>query len=192
MMVKFRRTDMDRDTDESPSKTDGDKQVAAVGDFDIEEFLATVGFEEESNVLTRRQVKVLALRERGFKQETIADQLGTSRANVSGIETSARENVSKARETVRIMDLLAAPVQVEISANSDLYDVPYRVFDACDDAGVKVNEDAPELIRRISDAVGDAVEGREVRDQFVVTVTGDGDVWVTGPDVGLAATPANH
>jgi Tfx family DNA-binding protein len=182
---------MDRDKGESPGRTDGD-ELAAVGDFDIEAFLATVGFEEETNVLTRRQVEVLALRERGFDQATIADRLGTSRANVSGIETSARENVTKARETVRIADLLSAPIQVEISASSDLYDVPSRVFDACDDAGVKVNEDAPELIRRISDVVGDSIKGREVGERFVVTVTGDGDVWVTGPDVGLAAAPPSY
>jgi len=172
---------MEREEGESPDGPDSDGLGAVAGDFDIEEFLATVGFEEESNILTRRQVEVLALRERGFKQATIADRLGTSRANVSGIENSARENVAKARETVRIADLLSAPVQVEIAKDSDLYDVPYQVFDACDDAGVKVNEDAPELIRRISDAADDAVSGREVRERFVVTVTGDGDVWVHNP-----------
>jgi len=172
---------MERDEGESPDEVGGDEQAAAIGDFDVEEFLATVGFEEESNILTRRQVEVLALRERGFKQASIAEQLGTSRANVSGIETSARENVAKARETVRVADLLSAPVRVEIGANSDLYNVPYQVFDACDDAGVKVNEDAPELIRRISDAADNVIEGREICERLVVTITGDGDVWVHRP-----------
>jgi Tfx family DNA-binding protein len=169
---------MTREETDGSRGTDGDEAVGAAEDFDVEEFLATVGFEEDTTILTRRQMEVLVLRERGFKQATIAGRLGTSRANVSGIEASARENVARARETVRIADLLSAPIRVEISSDSDLYDVPYRVFDACDDAGVKVNEDAPGLIRRISDAVGDAIEGREVRERFVVTVTGDGDVWV--------------
>lgn len=169
---------MERDDGKSPSGTNGDELAAAPGDLDVEEFLDTVSFDKESNILTRRQVEVLVLRERGFTQANIADRLGTSRANVAGIETSARENVAKARETVRIADLLSAPVRVEIAGDSDLYDVPYRVFDACDDAGVKVNEDAPGLIRRISEAADGVIEGREVRERFVVTVTGDGDVWV--------------
>lgn len=169
---------MERDEGTSPN---GEELAKVAEAFDVEEFLATVGFEAESNILTRRQVEVLALRERGLKQATIANRLDTSRANISGIEASARNNVARARETVRIADLLSAPVQVEISSDSDLYDVPYEVFDACDDAGVKVNEDAPELIRRITDAADDAIEGREVRERFVVTVTGDGDVWVHRP-----------
>lgn len=172
---------MEREEAEDPKDTGGDELSGAAGDFDIEAFLDTVGFDTESTILTRRQMEVLVLRERGFKQATIAERLGTTRANVSGIEASARENVTKARKTVQFTELLSAPVRVEISSNSDLYNVPYRVFDACDDAGVKVNEDAPGLIRRISDAVGDAIEGREVREQFVVTVTADGDVWVRRP-----------
>jgi len=110
----------------------------------------------ETSVLTYRQAQVLALRERGVSQADIAEALGTSRANVSSIESSARENVSKARETVAFAEALRAPVRVRVPAGTDLYDVPQMVYDACDEAGVKVDHTAPDLMK----VVGDAGSGR--------------------------------
>jgi len=151
------------------------------GEVDVDEFLTRVGFESESTLLTRRQAEVLVLRERGFKQATIADRLGTSRENVTGIEARARENVRKAEETVTFAELLSAPVRVEIPAETDLYDAPDMVFDACDEAGVKVTHNAPDLMKLISDAAGSAVEGRLIREELFVNVTNDGTVRVRTP-----------
>lgn len=145
---------------------------------DPDDLLARAGFDERESVLTRRQAQVLALRQRDIAQADIADYLGTSRANVSNIEASARENVRKARETVAFAEALRAPVQVEVDGGTDLYDVPARVYDACDEAGVKVNHSAPDLMKLVGDAAGDAVTGREVRRPLLVSVTNDGDVQV--------------
>lgn len=157
---------------------DGGQEADASGGTDVDGFLAEVGFVAEESVLTRRQAEVLVLRERGYKQADIAEQLGTSRANVSSIEASARENIEKARETVRFAELVSPPVHVEIPAGTDLYTVPERVFEACDDVDVKVNHSAPELMRIISDEAEDAVENRLVRGRLFVNVTADGTVWV--------------
>ena len=78
-------------------------------DLDPEELLSQAGFDADESVLTRRQAEVLALRERGVRQSVIADRLGTSRANVSSVEASARENVAKARETVSFAEARAGP-----------------------------------------------------------------------------------
>nr|WP_101295173.1 Tfx family DNA-binding protein [Halegenticoccus soli] len=147
-------------------------------DVDANALLEGAGFDPERSVLTRRQAEVLALRERGVRQTTIADLLGTSRANVSSIEASARANVEKARETVAFAEALTAPVGVEVEAGTDLYDVPKLVYDACDEAGVKVNHTAPDLMKLVSDAAGDAVRGREVREPLLVGVTSEGTVRV--------------
>ncbi len=147
-------------------------------DFDADELLDRAGFDPEDSVLTRRQAEVLALRERDVRQSVIADHLGTSRANVSSIEASARANVSKARETVAFAEALSAPVRVEVEAGTDLYDVPKLVFDACDEVGVKVSHTAPDLMKLVSDEAGEAVEGREVRDRLFVGVTSEGRVRV--------------
>jgi len=145
---------------------------------DADELLDRAGFVAADSVLTRRQAEVLAFRERGVAQADIADHLGTSRANVSSVESSARENVAKARETVAFAEALSAPVQVTVEAGTDLYDVPNMVYSACDDEGVKVARTAPEVMRLVGDAAGDAVHGREVRRDITVSVTGDGTVRV--------------
>ena len=148
---------------------------------DADSILERAGFDADESVLTRRQAEVLALRERGLRQSDIADRLGTSRANVSSVEASARDNVERARETVAFAEALSAPVRVEIEAGTDLYDAPKRVYDACDEAGVKVNQTAPELMKAIGDRAGDAVRGREVRRRLFVTVAADGQIRVRRP-----------
>jgi Tfx family DNA-binding protein len=79
---------------------------------------------------------------------------------------------------VTCAEALSAPVRLTVEAGTDLYDVPNRVYSACDDAGVKVNRTAPELMKLVGDAAGDAVHGREVRRDITVTVTTDGTVQV--------------
>lgn len=147
-------------------------------DYDVDALLDRVGFDPDRSVLTRRQAEVLALRERDVPQAAIAERLGTSRANVSSIEASARSNVEKARETIAFAEALNAPVRVDVIAGTDLYDIPSRVYAACDDADVKVNQTAPELMKSVSDAAGDAVSGREVKRDLLVGITMDGVVRV--------------
>ena len=155
-----------------------DREAPSDAPVDADELLAESGFDADSNVLTRRQAEVLALREQGLRQSVIADRLGTSRANVSSVEASARENVQKARETVSFAEALSAPVRIRVENGTDLYDVPEQVYEACDEAGVKVGYAAPELMKIVSDAAGDAIHGREVRAELLVGVTSDGQVRV--------------
>jgi Tfx family DNA-binding protein len=145
---------------------------------DVDALLDETGFDETESVLTRRQAEVLALRERGCAQAAIAESLGTSRANISSVESTARDNVQKARETVAFADALAAPVRITVPAGTDLYDVPQRVYDACDEFDVKVPHTAPDLMKVVNDDGGDAVDGREVRDDLLVSVSTDGSVRV--------------
>ena len=140
--------------------------------------LDRAGFDPEESILTRRQAEVLALRERGLTQSTIAERFGTSRANVASIESSARENVRKARDTVAVAEALRSPVQLQVEAGTDLYEVPATIFDACDAEDVKVPHTAPELLSRVSEEAGDAVVGREVRTNLFVSVGADGTVRV--------------
>jgi hypothetical protein len=150
----------------------------SAADVDVDEILDRAGFAADESVLTRRQAEVLALRERDISQADIAEELGTSRANVSSIEASARENIAKARETVAFAEALRAPVRIVLESGTDLYDVPARVFDECDEVGVKVSYTAPELMKLVSDAAGDAVTGRSIEQELLVGVTSDGEVRV--------------
>lgn len=145
---------------------------------DPDAILDRLGFDAEASVLTRRQAQVLVLRERGRSQVAIAERLGTSRANVSGVENSARENVRKARETVAFADALTSPIRVTVEAGTDLYDVPRTVFDAADEAGVRVNYTAPELMTLITEEAADAVDARRVQAALVIGVSREGEVSV--------------
>lgn len=158
-----------------------DNDAGGADEVDVEKLLTEAGFEADSNVLTRRQAEVLAMRERGLRQADIAARLGTSRANVASVESSARENIAKARETVAFAEALAAPVRVEVPVGTDLYDVPELVFEVCDDAGMKVNHSAPDLMKIVSDAASEGVRGREVRQRLFVSVTSDGEIQVRLP-----------
>ena len=148
--------------------------------WDVDAVLAEVGFDEEASSLTRRQAEVLALRERGASQAAIADLLGTSRANVSGVESSARRNVERARETVAFAEALSAPVRVPVEPGTDVFDLPGRVYEACDDAGVKVGHSGAELVRLASEAAPDALEDGTVVAPLLVSVAADGEVRVRG------------
>lgn len=153
------------------------------GPPDVETLLDEAEFEPDGMFLTRRQATVLALREGGEDQGTIADRLDCSRANVSNIERSARKNIEKARTTLAFADLLGAPVRVELPAGLPVHEAPERIYGACDEAGVKVNYGAPELIREISSQSAVGTEGGTLTDDVVIAITEHGEIHV------MAGTP---
>lgn len=138
--------------------------------------LERIGFDPERSVLTRRQAEVLALREQGLAQSTIAERLGTSRANVSSVESSARRNVDLASETVAMAEALEAPVSVRVEPGTDVYEIPERVYGACDDVGVKVGVSTPDFVAAIIKHADTALDGRQVIEPLTIAVTPDGDL----------------
>lgn len=148
------------------------------GELEARDFLERVGFDPNKSVLTRRQAEILVLRTRGYTQSEIADLLGTSRANVTNIEASARDNVAKAEETVKLVKAMEAPIRVSIPAGADIYDVPDMIYDACNRADIKVPYSAPELMKRILDEAESVVTERTIETPLTVSVDGDGEVLI--------------
>lgn len=148
------------------------------GDVDSAELLSNVEFDPDDSVLTHRQAVVLALRERDVRQRDIAEQLGTSRANIANIENDARTNVEKARKTVAFAESLTAPVHVDIDSGTRIYDIPRTVYDASDEVGVEVNYGASNLLHLVSDTVGSAIEDEVVRTPLRIDIAADGTVHV--------------
>lgn len=149
---------------------------------DVDALLDRAGFDPDRSVLTRRQAEVLALRERDVPQADIAERLGTSRANVAGIEASARENVRRARGTVDFVDAIRAPVRFTVEPGTDVYEIPDRVYRAADEAGVKVSLSAVGVIERLTEAARDALDSRRLTRPVHVTVSADGEVRFRGAD----------
>ncbi len=147
-------------------------------DVDVDALLQEIGFDPEACVLTRRQAEILALRERDVSQREIAERLGTSRANVSSIESSARRNVRRAEETVDVAEALAAPVRVAVEPGTDLFDVPGAIYSACDDIGTKVPQTSAALVRQLREEVPVCIEDHIVVEPITIGVGSDGTVTV--------------
>lgn len=104
--------------------------------------------------LTRRQFEVLKRRMEGKSLAEIAEELGTSRSNVSSIARIAERNVRKARATFRLIEALGQQIRIDMKAGSNVYEASERVFRAADERGIKVACNYSELVRLITEKLG--------------------------------------
>jgi Tfx family DNA-binding protein len=126
--------------------------------------------------LTERQAEVLALRNDGLTQREIADRLGTSVANVSGVESSARRNVAAAERTLDLARLLECSVRFRVEGGRDLRELVDEVYARGDDADLRIAHAEPELTTRLHDLLGDRIEERRLVEAVEVGITGEGRV----------------
>lgn len=132
----------------------------------------------DETVLTERQVEVLELREQGYTQQEVADELGTSDSNVSAIERAAKENVAKARRTLELLRALRAPVRFTVPPNATFDDLLETVYDQGDGAGVKVKYCRPELQSHLYGELEPYTDGNRLETGVTVGLTEAGDVRV--------------
>jgi len=126
--------------------------------------------------LTERQTEVLSARQGGAAQREIADRIDTSVANVSAIESTARENVGKARRTLTLARLLGAAVRFRVDSGTDLRELVDRVFDAGDENEIRIAYTDPELAAHLRTHLADRLADRELTEAVVVGIASDGDV----------------
>ena len=153
-------------------REDGEREDSTAFAIEFEAF----DIVESEMFLTRRQATVLAMREAGADQGAIAEYLECSRANVSNIERSARDNIDKARTTLSFAAILTAPVRLELSADLALHEAADRIYAACDEVDLKVNHGAPDLIRKITAISPESEQRGRLVEDLVVTITSEGDV----------------
>jgi hypothetical protein len=154
---------------------------------DLHNLLDQVSFSLKDTFLTERQAQVLTLREFGLTQSEIAERFGTTRANITNIESSARDNLRAARKTIELNDILSSPVQVRIPAGTDIFEIPDTIYEACDDADVKADCSAVELVKRLRTEKPDAIEQNTVQQPLRVIVSSVGDVRVYSTFESLSA-----
>ncbi|CAB3287800.1 Putative transcriptional regulatory protein MLAUSG7_v1_0397 [Methanocaldococcus lauensis] len=129
--------------------------------------------------LTETQIKVLKLRKKGLTQEEIAKLLGTSRANISMIEKRAKENIKKAYNTIKIYNMIIAPVSIEIDEGIDVLEIPKIVFKKADEENIKVKYNTLELIDLIKEKASDFIENRITIKKFKIYILENGDVEIS-------------
>lgn len=125
--------------------------------------------------LTPTQLRVLELRARGHTQEEVARLIGTTRANVSITEKRAKENIEKARNTLKAFEMLH-PVVLSIPPGTDLFQVPVLIFREADKHGIKVLYNTTSLIGLIRRRAESRITGNRVTDGFKILILRGGRV----------------
>lgn len=143
----------------------------------------------EGTFLTERQAEVLAFRNEGFTQREIAEELGTTVSNISGIERAARDNVEAARHTLDLSVVLESAVWFPVEAETDLRVLIDEIYARGDAAGLQITHAEPELTGLLHDRLRDRLEGRRLTEPVRVGITAAGEV-VTFPSADR--TPAHH
>jgi Tfx family DNA-binding protein len=126
--------------------------------------------------LTEAQARVLELRAKGLTQAEMARELRTSRANVCILERRARDNIARAKRTLKLAAKLRAPVVLEVRQGDDILEVPGRLFKAADAAKIRVRLSTLDIISRIREGAGDKLHGRSATQSFDVVLTSEGEL----------------
>ncbi|MEM3401675.1 MAG: Tfx family DNA-binding protein [Candidatus Hadarchaeales archaeon] len=127
--------------------------------------------------LTRRQLEVLMMRNRGMSISRIASELGTSRSNVGALIKKAKENVEKSKNTLRLVKTLNWPVKVEFPRGTNVYHACEEIFRMADKRGIKISCNYSDLVRRITETLGrEYLERRKALRNFTVMVSQKGGV----------------
>jgi len=130
----------------------------------------------DDTFLTERQREVLVLRHEGMTQREIADEFGTSAANVSMIQKSAEENIERARLTVELAKYIRTPQRVDVEPGDHIEEVVETVYDMGDVQGVKIQYSKPELYSHIYTTLSDLFDGERFDASVGIGITEDGTV----------------
>ncbi|MCX6700891.1 MAG: Tfx family DNA-binding protein [Methanomicrobiales archaeon] len=126
--------------------------------------------------LTDRQKEVLRYRKQGLTHQKIADIINTTNANVCTIEKSARENITRAKETIRFLYTLDASHLCSIQAGKDQFEVPRFIYAEADKRGIKVRYDTVSLINKIRAAAPERFKAGVVIENIDVYIVEDGEL----------------
>jgi hypothetical protein len=127
-------------------------------------------------ILTQKQKQVLKLRNKGYSQEEIAQEWGTTKQNISSIERMAWKKVKRAENTIKFVKMLKAPVWFTMDKNADLDDVVGRIYLEADKKNIHITHDGLSLATKIREDAMDKIKHRVVLKEFEVGITEDGEI----------------
>lgn len=131
---------------------------------------------KEESFLTDRQKQILELRLKGYTQDKIAVILKTTRANVSIIEKRARQNINRAKATLRDWEKLQSPISIKIQEGTDIMTIPRIIFKEADQNGIKVYENTLDIISKIHETIPEAGLHRRVNRTINIFISRNGEV----------------
>lgn len=129
--------------------------------------------------LTEKQFEVLKKRREGKTLGEIAEELGTSRSNVSSIARTAERNVEKARNTLKLFKTIEWPIRIDVKAGSNIYDVSEEVFEKADEKEIDLSLNYSELVRLVTETLGRKnLKRREALRDFSIMANEEGKIEV--------------
>ena len=100
--------------------------------------------------LTEKQFRVVSMRSSGYSQREIGTELGLSRAAVSMLESRARKQVERARQTLRMYELATkAQHEISIEIGTRLQQIPMLVLQEADRSKIHLRSNMVEILRMV-------------------------------------------
>ncbi len=127
-------------------------------------------------LFTELQVKVLIYRSKGLSLREVAKLLGTSHQNISIAEKRALENLSLAKRTILVYNIISSPVRVIISKGTHLVDIPKIIVSECDKNNIKLKADFTLLYKLLRFYAPNCIVGTKVVEPIIVLVDKNGYV----------------
>jgi Tfx family DNA-binding protein len=132
----------------------------------------------EGTVLTSRQLAVLERREADESQPAIAADIDTTVANVSTIESAARENVEEAKRTVELVRTLRSSVHFTVESGAMFEEIVDKIYDEGDRADISITHTRPELQSMLFESLETHARGDQVETAIEIGIETDGSVEV--------------
>jgi hypothetical protein len=129
-------------------------------------------------LLTDRQKMVIQFRKEGMTQQEIADELKTTRSNISLIEKSANDNIRLAKEALDYIYSLEATLVCTLAAGSELTQEIFLIYKAARQTGIKVQYDTGALMSRIMTAVPEKISDGTIREDISVYLNLTGIIYI--------------
>ncbi len=125
---------------------------------------------------TERQLQVLQLRLRGLSQQEVADQLGTTRSNISILEKRAHQNILRAEQTLKQWVMIRAPISLKAEAGTDVFDLPRMIFEAADKRSIRLPVTSLDIIVQLRRKAPGLFKRRALEKDAEIFVTEEGEI----------------
>ena len=145
-----------------------EEEAEVAGDAEAEE--------SPDSLFTERQLQVLQLRLRGLSQQEVADQLGTTRSNISILEKRAHQNILRAEQTLKQWMMIRAPISLMVKAGTDVFDLPKMIFDAADKRSMRLPVTSLDIIVQLRRKAPSLFKRRALEKDAEIYVTEEGEI----------------
>lgn len=135
--------------------------------------------ESLGSLFTERQLHVLQLRLRGLSQQEVADQLGTTRSNISILEKRAHQNILRAEQTLKQWMMIRAPISLKAEAGTDVFDLPKMIFEAADKRSIRLPVTSLDIIVQLRRRAPGLFKRRALEKDAEIFVTEEGEILVS-------------